>query len=563
MIRIAKKDYSQDGRYWADDIAERLIRKNPERETYVCACGISPSGSVHFGNLREVITAYAVLEALQRRGKNTRFIYSWDDFDRLRKIPKGVGSHYEEHLGKALSDIPSPTNRQESYAATREREFEEALRALNLRPTYRYQTEQYRSGAYDDAIIEALQKREAIADIVLSFMTEKGKRKQGITDAAYRAAYFPIAVYSRFSQKDATTILSYDGEKTIRYRCDITKKEDEVDITKHRIVKLSWKVDWAMRWRHEGVCFEPGGSDHAAPGGSYDVAAAIAEKVFQFEPPVFAEYGFVGTQGLGTKMSGSSGQGVLPNDLLAIYEPTMLLWMYLRRLPTQTFSLAFDTEVYRQYDEWDFALTRRQWWRNLVLALRDRRWRQILRLPARLPSDRRVCGVLRALFPDAMHRRPIPFRQIVGLAQTVRWDEEKLHELLNAARLRYDAPSVSSRLPRAKTWVLKHNKGAALLIRETPNIDAWKEADEECRGYVRDLRAYIKKNGTKDISRLETYLYALPKKRYREESELKKAQRAFFKHVYRLILGQPSGPRLSTLLWALPKEKVLALLNPS
>ena len=26
--------------------------------------------------------------------------------------------------------------------------------------------------------------------------------------------------------------------------------------------KLVWKVDWPMRWKHEGVIFEPAGEDH-------------------------------------------------------------------------------------------------------------------------------------------------------------------------------------------------------------------------------------------------------------------------------------------------------------
>ena len=57
-------------------------------------------------------------------------------------------------------------------------------------------------------------------------------------------------------------------------------------------------------------------------------------------------------------MSGSKGMAITPKNLLSIYEPALLLWMYLRRLPSQTFSLAFDTEVYRQYDELDRIFTK-------------------------------------------------------------------------------------------------------------------------------------------------------------------------------------------------------------
>jgi lysyl-tRNA synthetase class I len=38
-------------------------------QTLVCASGISPSGPIHLGNLREVVTAHLVAEALRRRGR--------------------------------------------------------------------------------------------------------------------------------------------------------------------------------------------------------------------------------------------------------------------------------------------------------------------------------------------------------------------------------------------------------------------------------------------------------------------------------------------------------------
>ena len=44
-------------------VAHELIRKHPNKETFVCASGISPSGSVHIGNFREIVTTYFVVRA--------------------------------------------------------------------------------------------------------------------------------------------------------------------------------------------------------------------------------------------------------------------------------------------------------------------------------------------------------------------------------------------------------------------------------------------------------------------------------------------------------------------
>ena len=55
--------------HWSEEIAERIIRRNPDKEEYVCAAGISPSGSIHIGNFRDIATSYFVVRALRKMGK--------------------------------------------------------------------------------------------------------------------------------------------------------------------------------------------------------------------------------------------------------------------------------------------------------------------------------------------------------------------------------------------------------------------------------------------------------------------------------------------------------------
>ena len=550
--RIGEEEYGKTA-YWADGIAEYLIQHYPNKKKFVCASGISPSGPIHFGNFREVITSFAVVKALQEKGKQAEFMYSWDDFDRFRKVPKDIDQSYEEHIGKALSDIPSPHNKHTSYAEYYQKEFEKALQEFNITPSYKYQTKMYTAGAYDKYIIEALQKRKKIADILLSYMTEKGKRNKNIIDSEYRESYFPISLYSRFTGKDATEILNYDEKQTIRYRCKITKKEEEIDITQTRISKLSWKIDWAMRWGYEEVCFEPGGSDHAAPGSSYDVASTIAKKIFNTKPPVFTEYGFVGTQGESTKMSGSKGAAITPQTLLTIYEPALLLWMYLRRLPSQTFSLAFDTEVYRQYDELDKVF--KEGGTNFFTKLFNTRTQENT-------TERRIVEMIKKIYPESNYKNPISFRNLTGFAQVARWNEKNLKELLKAASLSFDTKSIQSRLPKAKTWLEKYNKDAMITVRETVNTEAWHTIDSKNKEYIQGISTYLQQHDNKKIADIEEHLYSLPKKDHTDEKALKKAQRAFFKHLYQLLITKDSGPRLSTFLWALPTEKTITLLTP-
>lgn len=77
-------------------------------------------------------------------------------------------------------------------------------------------------------------------------------------------------------------LLLKDGV-TCEYTCKCGHK-GTWDFSKDFNCKLAWKIDWPMRWMIEGVDFEPGGKDHASPGGSYDTSK-IAKKTFGAQAP--------------------------------------------------------------------------------------------------------------------------------------------------------------------------------------------------------------------------------------------------------------------------------------
>ena len=57
--------------HWADITADKIIRErkqflNDKKPKYVCASGITPSGTVHIGNFREIISVELVVRALRQ-----------------------------------------------------------------------------------------------------------------------------------------------------------------------------------------------------------------------------------------------------------------------------------------------------------------------------------------------------------------------------------------------------------------------------------------------------------------------------------------------------------------
>ena len=186
--------------FWADAIADRIVKERGKKSEYVCASGITPSGKVHIGNFREVITTDMVARALRDKGKKVRFIYSWDDFDRFRKVPAGVDKSYEKYLGMPISDIPSPFNPKLSYAGYNEKSFEKSLPVVGVKPEFIYQNEMNKKCVYAKLIKKALDKKAEIAKILNKY------RKEPLDKG-----WWPVMIYCSKCKKDTTKILSQKG----------------------------------------------------------------------------------------------------------------------------------------------------------------------------------------------------------------------------------------------------------------------------------------------------------------------------------------------------------------
>jgi lysyl-tRNA synthetase class 1 len=535
--RIGPKEYRKEGMHWSQVVAGIVLEKFPNLDTYTVAAGISPSGIVHFGNFRDVMTSYAVMKTLALEGKKTRFVFSWDDFDRLRKVPANVPESFVEHVGKPLANIPDPEEKEESYARNFEVQFETAIGELGLPLEFIRQSKMYGKGAYTKEIKFALDNRERIGQILFSHMTEIAKNEKNITEADFIANYFPITVYSRFSGRDNTKIISYDGGTKIKYYCHDTKQEDEIDFENDHLAKLAWKIDWPSRWIFEGVVFEPGGKDHANPGSSYDVGCDFMKNLFYKTAPLFVGYEFVGIRGGGAKMSGSKGNAVSPADLLDIYEPNLLLWLYTRAMPDAAFQLAFDSEIYRQYDEFD---------------------RECASFSAGTLEGEKSHALKLALVKETF-KNPIPFRQAVAFGQILNWDANKVQEKLKESGFEYDFGSIEERLVKAKNWLLKYNLEEAIILRTSPNSEFWNTLSESQKEHIKTLVNVLDENF--DSKDLETRLYDIPKNLEFDQKQNAPLQREFFKNIYMLLVDREIGPRLATFLTSIDKEQIKKLLN--
>ena len=99
----------------AGEVRAEAQRRHPG-EAPTCASGISPSGPVHLGNLRELMTPHFVADEVRKQGVPCRHILSWDDYDRLRRVPAGFPESFAQYIGRPLTAVPDPCGGHESWA---------------------------------------------------------------------------------------------------------------------------------------------------------------------------------------------------------------------------------------------------------------------------------------------------------------------------------------------------------------------------------------------------------------------------------------------------------------
>ena len=534
--------------HWSEELAERIIQKNPDKEEYVCAAGVSPSGSVHIGNFRDIATSLFVVKALEKKGKKARLLISWDEFDRCRKIPANVqavvGDTYDKYIGCSYVDIPDPWGCHENYAKHFEDEFLRGIAPFGIKLDCRYQAEMYRSGKYRDNLIEALRKRGEIFEILDSFKTKdmtKSEEERRAQHDADKADYYPVSIFCPECRTDFTKITSINDDCTeaeFSCRCG---HHGKFNFLENFDCKLGWKVDWAMRWMYEGVDFEPGGKDHSAPTGSYNNSKVIAKKIYNHEAPIYQGYEFIGIKGVAGKMSSSSGLNMTPETLLKLYQPEIILWLYSKTEPVKAFDFCFDDGILRQYFEFD------KMYNEYVSG----------------NASEYNASVMYNCMIEGRKLETVPIGLLVQLGSIVDFNVPMLETVFEKIGTPYKYEQFADRLDRAKFWLEVCAPDQVNKLRATRNFEIYNELDEKEKAQIAALHDYIA-NAEYTLDDLNAELYAIPKRIYSDvtdQKELKAIQGKFFKTVYKLLIDKEQGPRLYLFLYAIEKERYVGLLD--
>jgi lysyl-tRNA synthetase class 1 len=488
--------------HWADVIAENALSRGKK---HTVASGITPSGAIHIGNMREVVTADAVFRALKDKGADVRLIYIADTLDPLRKVYPFLSKDYENHVGKPLSDIPCPCGSHKSYSEHFLLPFIEALHTLGIKPEVYRADELYKEGKYIEAVKKALVSRDAIAAI----LSEVSGRELEPDWSPFN----PICTVC--GRLNSTKVTVFDPEKeTVDYFC---KCGSSGTVSMNGGGKLTWRVDWPARWPIFETTVEPFGKDHATAGGSYDTGKRISREIYNYEPPLPIVYEWIMLKGKGA-MHSSTGLAISINDMLEIVPPEVLRYLIIRQKPEKHIEFDPGLALLNLIDEYD-----------------------------RVEGDKRAYQLSQT---ESSKPSKIPYRHMVTAVQIA--DEKGFDHLLTVlSRTNYDTSDVEAirqRANNARNWLSKY---APLFVKfkvqETlpPQVKSFTKEQKHALVIMADE---LEHGMTGQEIHDNVYKVA-------EETGLD--GKAVFETVYLALLGIKSGPRAGYFLASLDKDFVV------
>ena len=520
--------------FWAEAVADEIEAREPE-DPIVIKGGVSPSGVAHLGNFNEIMRGYFVAEVLRDRGFEVRQVFTSDDRDPLRKLPRkladpdgaivGLGDvdagALGRNLGKPYTDIPDPFGESESYAA----HFAGLLKAdadrLGVPVEMLSNTELYEDGTFEPVIERVLER----ADDARAVLSEYQSKVDG--------DYVPFNPICSNCGKVTETVTAVDVDAgTVDYVCtDMTAGGDTIEgcgfegTATFREGKLPWRFEWPAQWRVLGVDFEPFGKDHAE--GSWPSGEEIARTVLGAEPPVPMTYEWFTLNG--EALSSSAGNVVTVPEILELLEPAVLRYFFAldprraRDLDLSTLDQLVD----------DFDRFERAYFGDVddesISAFAERAYPYVV-------SEVR----------DDRIRLPYTFAAVLGMTD----DRDLRVEMArNEGYVDDDTPewaieAALERVDRARAWAERMDNAYNYRLQETlPAV----EFDDDTAAALDELADFVAAGN--DGAAIQEEIYETARRHGIEVP-------AFFETGYRLFFDKPEGPRLGEFLGELDAEFV-------
>jgi lysyl-tRNA synthetase class 1 len=518
---------------WYDKMASRVVererRLGRSLDLVRTEMGIAASGFPHIGNLSDAARSFAVTLALREQGFNSELIAFADDKDGLRKVPAGLPESLGKHLGEPVTDIPDLYGCHGSYGEHMALLLREALDDCGIEYRFTSGAEVYRKGLFNDEIRSILLNAKRIGEIV--------KEEVGQEKFLEALPYFAVCQNcGRIYTTKATEFLA--EEDKVLYVCEGMEvkgrwlegcgHKGEVDYRKGE-GKLSWKGEFAVRWKALDIRFEAFGKEVA---DSVRVNDRICREILKWEPPVHARYELF-LDKTGKRMSKSAGVVFTPQTWFKYGSPQSLMLLLLKRFVG---ARALDvTDIPPYMNELDFL---EDLYFGVKKAKDEREFTKLRGLYA-------YCYAMKIPTKPGVH---VPYNLMTFLAKMAPkgCEEEFIAGKLQAYGYLQKGQALDDglrkRVEYAFNWVRAFEEiketGASLTSSE-------KAAVQELIGLL----------GVEDEpEKIQNAIFSVAKKHGLQPAE-------FFKLLYVILIGVAQGPRLGPYFLAMGKRNVVDALQ--
>ena len=511
----------------AKELLERERRLGRSLDLIRTESGLGASGFPHIGSLCDALRNYAVAMGVKVQGYNSELIAFSDDKDGLRRVPAGLPKELEKWLGYPVSAIPDPFGDcHDSFGSHMSSLLLEALDTSGAKYIFRSGTQVYKDGVLDDEILLIMENADEVGRIIRE---EIGQEKYLET-----YPYFPVC--EKCGRIYTTNAYNYiRDEHKLFYRCQGMEvkgrwlkgcgHEGKVDVLVGE-GKLSWKVEFAARWKALDIRFEAYGKDIA---DSVRVNDRICREILGYEPPMHVQYEMFLDRG-GKKISKSAGNVFTPQVWYRYGSPQSLNLLILKRFVGAKSGSVEDIPTHM--DELD---------RMEDIYFGKSRVKDAMEM-AKLSGLYQYCWMMD---PPRTPRVHIPYNLMIHLA-TVAPKGYKVEFISNKLKgysyLDDGREGLDDRIRYALQWVEDFDEPSTEKVVLTP------EQTTAIRNLVESLKSATDEAG---------YQGAVFKT---AKSEGLRA-RDLFQVIYQILLGLDHGPKFGPYMSSIGKETVIKKLE--
>ena len=527
--------------FWADSVADAIEARDPD-EPIVIKGGVSPSGVPHIGHFNEIMRGYYVAEALRDRGREVRQVFTADDKDRLRAVPRqladldwnvvGLGEvdagALGRNLGKPYTDIPDPFGCCDSYGAHFTTLLQKSAELVGVNVEFVSNTELYADGEFEPVTRRVLERADRARDVLAEY--------QNKVDDDY-VPFLPQCADCGKITEGVTAVDLDAGE--VEYVCeDVEAGDQTIEGCGHegtatlRDGKLPWRFEWPAQWEILGVDFEPFGKDHAE--GSWPSGEDVAENVLDIQPPVPMVYEWFTLDG--EPLSSSSGNVITVDEVLDILEPEVFKYFFVKDPRKQRdFSVENVDQLVDEFDRFERRYFGEAEASEDDAELAERAYPMVVDEP----REQRV-------------RIPYTFAAVLGMT-----DDPALREQIarKEGHIPDDAPEWAveqalARVERAQEWASRTDNEFNYELKRTEIPDV--SFDDETAAALDELADFIAEGH--DGEAIQSEIYETAKRNDIDIGE-------FFSAGYQLLFDDTEGPQLGTFIAKLDQEFVVERLR--